>query len=97
MTSLKSIESNAATVPQTGSFDSLRSFKSHTRHLLIGLSCSILLVVMALGWFQYQQIDRVTRASLQGRGNLVWDFYKLGSFVESTVIFQAIAKFNLPQ
>ena len=77
MTSLKSIESNAATVPQTGSFDSLRSFKSHTRHLLIGLSCSILLVVMALGWFQYQQIDRVTRASLQGRGNLVWDFYKL--------------------
>jgi len=38
---------------------------------------TIPLAVSGMGWFQYQQIDRVTLASERGRDNLVWDFYKL--------------------
>lgn len=74
---LKSAQSRALPVPKTGPPDWLQYFKGRTRQLLVGLACSVLLMVTALGWFQYQQIDRVTRASVQGRDNLVWDFYKL--------------------
>jgi len=75
--SLKSVASRALSVPETGPPDWLQYFKGHTRHVLIGLACSILLMVTTLGWFQYRQINRVTLASLQGKDNLVWDFYKL--------------------
>lgn len=37
----------------------------------------MLVMVAAIGWFQYQQIDRITRASVKGQDNIVWDFYKL--------------------
>ena len=35
------------------------------------------LLVLGVGWYQYLQIDRVTQASVRGRDNLIWDFYKL--------------------
>ena len=75
--SLKSVESRALSALETGPRDWLQYFKGHSRRVLVGLACSILLMVTALGWFQYRQIDRVTLASLQGKDNLVWDFYKI--------------------
>ena len=45
--------------------------------LMIGLSSSLLLVVVGLGGYQYKQIDRETTVSMQGSHNFVWEFSKL--------------------
>ena len=37
----------------------------------------MLVMVCAVGWFQYEQIDRITLTSVKGKDNIVWDFYKL--------------------
>jgi diguanylate cyclase (GGDEF)-like protein len=47
------------------------------RRLLLGLGAVILVTVAGLAWFQYQQVERVTRGSSQGRDNFVWEFYTL--------------------
>lgn len=48
-----------------------------TRGVWMAVALLVLLAVSGMGWFQYRQIDRVTQASLRGRDNLIWDFYKL--------------------
>ncbi len=70
-------EGSTAPVPWTGQSNWLPTFKGRSRHLFLGLAGAIVLMVTALGWFQYHQIDRLAQASLQGKDNLVWDFYKL--------------------
>lgn len=44
---------------------------------MIGLSSLLLLAVVGLGGYQYEQIDRVTIVSVQGTHNFVWEFSKL--------------------
>ncbi len=44
---------------------------------MFSLLTLLLLAVAALGWYQYEKIDRVTMASLQGIHNFVWEFSKL--------------------
>lgn len=51
--------------------------KLPVRSLLLGLGVFILVTVAGLAWFQYQQVERVTRGSSQGRDNFVWEFYVL--------------------
>lgn len=52
-------------------------FRRPTRRAWLAVAMLVLLAVSGMGWFQYRQIDRVTQASLRGRDNLIWDFYKL--------------------
>ena len=74
---LKSTENRSPSVRPIGQSILLDYFKGNSKQLLVGLASTILLMVTALGWFQYKEINRVTLASLQGKDNLVWDFYKL--------------------
>ena len=55
----------------------LQGVQKPTRYLLLVVAAATLLVVAGLGWFQYQQIDHVTRAAIKGQGNLAWNFSKL--------------------
>lgn len=55
----------------------LRYLQSPSQRLVVVLACAMLVMVTALGWFQYKQMDRVTLASVKGKDNIVWDFYKL--------------------
>ena len=55
----------------------LQGIQKPTRYLLLVVAAATLLVVAGLGWFQYQQIDHVTRATIKGQGNLAWGFSKL--------------------
>ncbi len=55
----------------------LQVLKAPTRHAWLAVALVVVLAVSGMGWFQYRQIDRVTQASLRGRDNLIWDFYKL--------------------
>ncbi len=74
---LKSGQGSTASAPSKGPSDRLQSFKGRSRYLFLGLAGAIVLMVSGLGWFQYQQIDRLALVSLQGKDNLVWDLYKL--------------------
>jgi signal transduction histidine kinase/CheY-like chemotaxis protein len=58
-------------------FFSLGYFRNFPNRLIAALAFSMLLMVSAVGWFQYLQIDRMTQASVKGKDNIVWDFYKL--------------------
>lgn len=51
--------------------------KKPVRRLLLGLSTFIVLIVSGIGWFQYQQIERVTHSATQGYENFVWNFFQL--------------------
>lgn len=55
----------------------LKGIQKPTRYLLLVVAAVTLLVVAGLGWFQYQQIDHVTRTSIKGQGNVAWNFSKL--------------------
>lgn len=51
--------------------------KKPVRRLLLALATIILLAVAGLCWLQYQQIARVTRGTVQGHDNFLWEFYEL--------------------
>ena len=51
--------------------------KKPVRHFLLGLTTFIVLTVSGIGWFQYQQVERVTRSAAQGYENFVWNFFQL--------------------
>lgn len=60
-----------------GLFFSLKNFKEQPHRFVAAMAFAMLLFVFAVGWFQYKQIDRITLASVKGKDNIVWDFYKL--------------------
>jgi signal transduction histidine kinase/CheY-like chemotaxis protein len=70
-------ESRSTAAPDTHGLHLLRALTRNAQRLVLVLTCAMLVVVIALGWFQYRQIDRVTLASVKGKDNIVWDFYKL--------------------
>ena len=55
----------------------LQGIQKPTRYLLLVVAAATLLVVAGLGWFQYQQIDHVTRTTIRGQSHLAWNFSKL--------------------
>jgi len=62
---------------QTSASNSFAYFKGRSHRLVAAMAFVMLLMVSAIGWFQYEQIDRITLASVKGKDNIVWDFYKL--------------------
>jgi hypothetical protein len=72
-----STDSGSAGVPHSSTFISLQYFKERVPRSIAALALAMLVIVSAVGWFQYEQIDRITLASVKGKDNIVWDFYKL--------------------
>ena len=73
----RSIDSGTEDVPQSSTFISLQYFKERIHRSIAFLALAMLVIVSAVGWFQYEQIDLITLASVKGKDNIVWDFYKL--------------------
>lgn len=47
------------------------------RRLLLGFATFILVTLTGLCWIQYKQIEQVSRGTVQGHDNFVWEFYEL--------------------
>ena len=47
------------------------------RFILLGLTLFILATVLGMGWFQYQQVSRVSNSESSGYNNFVWEFFEL--------------------
>jgi diguanylate cyclase (GGDEF)-like protein len=47
------------------------------RFILLGLTLFILATVLGMGWFQYQQVARVSNSESSGYNNFVWEFFEL--------------------
>ncbi len=70
-------DSRNTVMAPAGSFVSVPYFKGLSHRFIAALAFAMLLMVCAVGWFQYEQIDRITLSSVKGKDNIVWDFYKL--------------------
>lgn len=57
--------------------DFYAEIKTPVRRLLVGFATIILFAVAGLCWFQYKQVERVTRGTVQGHDTFVWEFYEL--------------------
>lgn len=55
----------------------LRDTQGPRRYVLVAVAAATLLAVAGLGWFQYRQIDHVTRTTIKGQSHLAWNFSKL--------------------
>ena len=67
----------ASGVSPAGTRTLLQYFNFRSHRYIAALAFLIFLTSLAIGWFQYAQIDRMTTTSVKGKDNIIWDFYKL--------------------